>query len=70
MYELKQQGMKYSVLKKELSKYLSDHTDRQNRLHALEAESNAFTEEMECRLGIREREAKIAELKARNAQFL
>jgi chromosome segregation ATPase len=70
MYELKQQGMKYSVLKKELSKYLSDHTDWQNRLHALEAESNTLTEEMECRLGIREREAKIAELKARKAQFL
>jgi hypothetical protein len=70
MYELKQQGMKYFAIKKELSAYLSSQADLQNRLHALETQRNEFTEQMKYRLGINEREANIAEIRALKAQFL
>jgi chromosome segregation ATPase len=70
MYELKQHGMKYFAIKKELSAYLSFQADLQNRLHALESERNEFTKQMKYRLGINEREAKIAEIRALKAQFM
>lgn len=70
MFDLKNEGVRHGSLRQELRECLSSHEDLKRRLSLLEGRRTAFVEESECRLGLREREAAIADLVARKARFM
>jgi len=70
MFDLKQQGVKYQVVKKELSDLLTRLSALNSRLNQLQSEWSVFIKQMEIRMGIDERKTIITEIKARKARFL
>lgn len=70
MFDLKDEGIRHGTLRQKLRDCLSAHADLKSRLLLLEEQRSALIEETEFRLGRREREAAIADLLARKAQFM
>lgn len=70
MFELRQQGIKLSVIENELSQSEAYHADRKRRIDVLRTQYAAFIETLEWQLGVKGRQAEIAALEARKAAFL
>ncbi|HMN15260.1 MAG: hypothetical protein LC114_23075 [Bryobacterales bacterium] len=70
MLDLKNEGVQQGPLRQKLRECLSSQADFENQLLVLESQRSALVEETECRLGLREREAAIADLVARKARFM
>jgi len=70
MFNLRNEGVRLDALQQKLREFQSSQSDLTLRLVALEKQRSALVEETECRLGLRERQASIADLLYRKARFI
>lgn len=70
MFDLKNDGVRPEVLRQTLHQLQSSKAGLEEELLALERRRSALVEETEIRMGVRERDAAIADLLARKKQFL
>ncbi|MCX7213397.1 MAG: hypothetical protein NTW53_12090 [Burkholderiales bacterium] len=70
MFDLKNDGVQPGILRQTLRQLQSSKASLEEELLTLERRRSALVEETEIRMGVREREAAIADLLARKKQFL
>lgn len=70
MYDLKKEGIDPGVLRATILTTQSVLTDLERQLRILENQRTALIQETEVRLGLREREATVLELKSKKAKFV
>lgn len=70
MFDLKQEGVDPAVLRVEIQRAQSTLADLERQLRSLENQRLALIQETQVRLGLREREAAVADLHSRKTRFV
>lgn len=70
MFDLKKEGVQPGILRRIILQLQSSKASREEEILTLEKRRSALVDETEIRMGVREREAAIADLLARKKKFL